>query len=84
VLAGSLISVALARDYAGPSRCALIGRAAMFTVNEPATATIHRAFEDGGELAGVVELHPRRAGALLVIGLRHVSLPSSSWVHGAG
>ena len=56
----------------------------MFTVNEPATATIDRALEDGGELAGVVELHPRRAGALLVIGLRHVSLPSSSWVHGAG
>lgn len=30
--------------------------AGMFTVDEPTAAAIRRAFDDGGELAGVVEL----------------------------
>jgi hypothetical protein len=30
--------------------------ASMFTVDEPTAAAIRRAFDDGGELAGVVEL----------------------------
>ena len=37
----------------------------MFSVDEPTAAAIRRAFDDGGELAGVVELRRHFPSALI-------------------